>query len=109
MVAGGYGGDFPKWREVARTSKVGSYPANRWGLYDMHGNVAEWCWDWYDKDWYAAAPVKDPQGPAGGKHRLLRGGAWIDFEANCRSASRFWQTPDERPYFAGFRVARNPW
>jgi formylglycine-generating enzyme required for sulfatase activity len=107
LVAGGYG-MAAKWRDLGRTTTVASYPANAWGLRDMHGNVAEWCQDWYDKDYYAASPADDPKGPRKGNHRVLRGGSWLVTETSCRSASRFGHAPSERTYYAGFRVARNP-
>ena len=106
-IPGGYGGDI-KGPNLARTSRVGSYGANSWGLYDMHGNAGEWCWDFYARDYYAGSPRNDPQGPETGNQRVIRGGSWLVTEANCRSAARFWQTPDEAKDFVGFRVARNP-
>lgn len=93
---------------LGRTAKVGSYPPNAWGLHEMHGNVAEWCWDWRQPDGYAKAPLEDSHGPAEGLHRVLRGGSWLINIDNCRSASRFWQAPGEASYFVGFRVARTP-
>lgn len=102
--AGAYG-LAPGWREVGRTAVVGSYPANAWGLHEMHGNVAEWCWDRY-----AERPEggSDPAGPPRGDHRVLRGGSWLFNERSCRAANRFMHVPGERSYDTGFRVARTP-
>jgi formylglycine-generating enzyme required for sulfatase activity len=72
----GYGGG-PNWKALDRTAEVGSYPSNARGILDMHGNVGEWCWDWYDKDYYNTSPADDPQGAATGNHRVNRGGSWI--------------------------------
>ena len=87
---------------LEKTSPVGSYPANAWGLYDMHGNVWEWCQDWYGD--YPKQSVTDPRGPEVGSDCVFRGGGWSDGAANCRSAVRYWGVPSLRDGF-GFRLA----
>ena len=79
--------------------------ANAWGLFDMHGNVWEWCWDWYDA-WYGG-DATDPAGPASGTDRVSRGGCWEGDASTCRSAFRGSGTPDASNYFLGFRPARS--
>jgi formylglycine-generating enzyme required for sulfatase activity len=103
----GYG-SVPTWPAKNATVEAGNYPANPFGLCDMHGNVAEWCDDWYAKDYYEQSPKVDPKGPATGKHRVLRGGSWLVTEGNCRSASRFWMSPGDKANYVGFRVVRAP-
>jgi len=87
----------------SQTHPVGEKKANAWGLYDMHGNVWEWCSDWYGK--YPKGSVSDPSGPSEGSDRVSRGGCWGLRAASCRSANRSWLAPSIRNYGYGFRVA----
>lgn len=97
---------------LRKTAKVGSYKPNAFGLYDMHGNVCEWCADFFDKDYYRDSPVKDPLGPPEGVvpsgfktfYMVVRGGCWLDDARGCRSAYRFRGVPQTRYRLIGFRV-----
>jgi formylglycine-generating enzyme required for sulfatase activity len=91
------------------TCRVGSYEPNSFGLFDMHGNVREWCADRYDARYYARSPQKDPAGPAEGESRVMRGGCWSDFQRHCRSARRNRYSPGVRSNRLGFRVAMVLW
>jgi formylglycine-generating enzyme required for sulfatase activity len=102
-----YGGA-DKGPYLERTCKVGSYPANAFGLHDMHGNVWEWCQDWYAKDYYASSPGRDPAGPSEGSYRVFRGGGWCNYGRSCRSAVRGGYAPGGRDGDVGFRVAAVP-
>jgi uncharacterized protein (TIGR02996 family) len=102
-------GEFPygpasKGPYLIRTSAVGSYSANVFGLYDMHGNVWEWCHDWLDTNYYKSSPKIDPQGPNGGSDHVMRGGSWDGSAFYCRSAFRFSRMPRDRSNYVGFRV-----
>ena len=88
--------------------EVGSYPPNAWGLYDMHGNVFEWCNDWYLRGYYSSSPGTDPVGGPPGSYRVLRGGGWYYYAVHCRSARRHRYYPyNGGYYFIGFRPARS--
>jgi formylglycine-generating enzyme required for sulfatase activity len=86
------------------TAPVGRFQANNFGLKDVHGNAWEWCSDWYAEDYYARSPGQDPQGPATGKERVARGGAWSTQPKFCRCAFRDWHEPGYRSDCVGFRV-----
>ncbi len=88
------------------TVQVKSLPCNDWGLYEMHGNVWEWCQDWYDGNYYNDSTKEDPKGPDKGDDRVIRGGGWDDDAGNVRSAVRLRYRPDYRYYYTGFRLAR---
>jgi formylglycine-generating enzyme required for sulfatase activity len=89
---------------LQRTTAVGSYRPNGFGLYDMHGNVAEWVADFYDRSYYANSPRADPQGPNTGSNRLVRGGGWSSQPKPCRSAYRSPANPTPGTNFIGVRV-----
>ena len=100
---------------LKRTTDVGSYPPNAFGLYDMHGNVWEWCKDRYDKNYYKKTAPIDPKGPSeskadilkakgSNKARVIRGGAWNEKAHKCRSADRNKRQPGRNQKHLGFRV-----
>ncbi|MBU8871762.1 MAG: formylglycine-generating enzyme family protein [Gemmatimonadales bacterium] len=93
---------------LGSTREIGTSSANTWGLYDMHGNLYEWCNDWYDPYPEAGVdPVVNPAGPAVGSDRVLRGGNFSSYAQNCRSANRYYYDPGNNYLYFGFRPVRS--
>ena len=92
--------------EIGKPVAIGSYKPNSFGLYDIHGNVWEWCEDWYGD--YPAGAVTDPKGPAKGEYRVLRGGSLLSYVSDARSSNRSNYAPTARYGTLGFRLARTP-
>ena len=106
--AGWYGGQkAPIGNSQQRPHSVAQKAANGFGLFDMHGNVSEWCQDWYDDSSYDRLSPNDPAGPATGTSRVVRGGSWNDVALNCRSARRDSRPAMKRSNEIGFRVVRS--
>jgi formylglycine-generating enzyme required for sulfatase activity len=89
----------------SKTHPVGQKRPNAFGLFDMHGNVWEWCADWYSAYYYEASPAVDPVGPSGAWARVRRGGCWGSDPRFCRSANRYRAAPEDRLGVLGFRQA----
>ena len=94
----------PSGPYIGWTVPVGSYPTNAWDLHDMHGNLWEWCNDWYGT---YEGDETDPVGPLTGGYRVVRGGGWCDYAHYCRSAYRYNSGPNSSDFFVGFRPARS--
>jgi formylglycine-generating enzyme required for sulfatase activity len=100
-------GGVPAGSFKGKTVPVGNYSSNAWGLYDMNGNVAEWCSDWYDAAYYGNSARANPQGPKDGKLKTVRGGAWNSTGAALRSARRSGYNPTLRLNTIGFRCVKD--
>ena len=90
------------------TAPVGEFKPNAIGLYDMHGNVGEYCWDPYSPNYYKQSPTADPTGPVWASERVIRGGSWFESPSDVRSVERVGVLPSSRSNYSGFRVARSP-
>lgn len=99
IIMNGYDDGFPY------TSPVGYFPPNLFGIYDMEGNVLEWCSDWYAADYYAKSEVQNPKGPATGTYKVIRGGSWNRSGDYLRPTFRTWYPPQCTFEFLGFRCA----
>ena len=110
------GKDFPNGDTIAATDAryntpygpgdVGKSPANGYGLFDMAGSAAEWCSDWFERDYYEKGPSKNPQGPATGKYKIVRGGGWPDGPRRLTVFFRNWVRPNQQTPNIGFRCAQ---
>jgi formylglycine-generating enzyme required for sulfatase activity len=89
-----------------KTHAVGGKSPNELGLYDMSGNVLEWCQDWFGN--YPSSAQTNPKGPATGTHRFRRGGSWVSESGYCRVSRRYYDLPDYRNFYLGFRLAKTP-
>jgi len=86
---------------------VGQFPANDFGLFDMSGNVSEWCSDWFDREYYKSSPPRNPKGPETGMYKVIRGGAWSDEATRVTVFFRNWVRPTQTTPNIGFRCAKS--
>ncbi|PIE79564.1 MAG: hypothetical protein CSA15_02785, partial [Candidatus Delongbacteria bacterium] len=91
------------YQDIYEAIEVGTFPPNGYGLYDMSGNVWEWCSDWFSADYYSNSPANDPQGPSTGYFRIMRGGGWNSYAQTCRNAYREGGSPGNGYDANGFR------
>jgi formylglycine-generating enzyme required for sulfatase activity len=91
----------------SQTHPVGQKQPNAWGLYDMHGNVWEWCQDWFDQNYYQISPAQDPTGPPQGERKINRGGSWQTPASTSTTTVRGFDPPTHRSPLLGFRLARS--
>jgi formylglycine-generating enzyme required for sulfatase activity len=86
---------------------VAQFPANAYGLFDMIGGVSEWCWDWFDREYYRSSPSANPRGPEKGSYKVIRGGAWSDPPPRVTVFFRNWVRPTQKTPNLGFRCAKS--
>jgi len=94
-----------RYNVEAGPAPVGQFPANDFGLFDMSGNVSEWCSDWFDREYYKSSPPRNPKGPETGIYKVIRGGAWSDEAARTTVFFRNWVRPTQTTPNIGFRCA----